>query len=80
MVASGGGGGKPMPSEKDGQAIARVISNELDTAKFDPLLVKATAKGVVKCLELLQSRVDNLVRNYIWAYVLFSLNDWFYRL
>ena len=51
-----------MPTEKDGVAIARVVANELDTAKFDPLLVKAMAKGVVKCLEILQSRVDNLVR------------------
>lgn len=61
MVSGSGGAGKSLPSEKDGQSIARIMSNELDTAKFDPLLVKATAKGMVKCLEMLQSRVDNLV-------------------
>jgi conserved oligomeric Golgi complex subunit 5 len=60
-MVNSSGGGKAMPTEKDGLAIARVVANELDTAKFDPLLVKATAKGVVKCLEMLQSRVDNLV-------------------
>lgn len=60
MVSSTGGGTKAMPTEKEGLAIARIVLNELDTAKFDPLLVKATAKGMVKCLETLQSRVDNL--------------------
>jgi conserved oligomeric Golgi complex subunit 5 len=61
-MVNSSGGGKAMPAEKDGVAIARVVANELDTAKFDPLLVKAMAKGVVKCLEMLQTRVDNLVR------------------
>lgn len=58
-----------MPSEKDGLSIARVVANDLDAAKFDPLLVKSTAKGVVKCLEMLQSRVENLVRGYHFVFM-----------
>jgi hypothetical protein len=56
-----GGAGKPFPNEKDGLAIARVVANELDTSKFDPLLVKSSARGMVKCLDGLVGRVDNLV-------------------
>ncbi|KAG8766643.1 hypothetical protein FRC16_007616, partial [Serendipita sp. 398] len=47
-MSSGPGGGKPFPGEKDGISIARVIMNELDTAKFDPLLVKSSARGMAK--------------------------------
>jgi conserved oligomeric Golgi complex subunit 5 len=56
-----GNGGKSFPNEKDGIAIARVVANELDTSKFDPLLVKSSARGIVKCLDGLVARVDNLV-------------------
>lgn len=57
-----GGAGKAFPNEKDGIAIARVIANELDTARFDPLLLKSSAKGMVKCLDGLATRIENLVR------------------
>ena len=56
-----GNAGKPFPNEKDGISIARVVANELDTSKFDPLLVKSSARGMVKCLDGLVGRVDNLV-------------------
>lgn len=55
--------GKAPPGEREGIAIARVVTNELDTTKFDPLLVKSAARGVVKSLEMMCQRVDNLVSN-----------------
>jgi conserved oligomeric Golgi complex subunit 5 len=53
---------KQLPGEKDGLAIARVVVNELDASRFDPLLVLSTARGIAKCLEMMETRVDNLVR------------------
>jgi hypothetical protein len=47
------------PSE--GVNIARVITNELDSAKFDPLLVRTVARNGVKILESLVSRLDGMV-------------------
>ena len=47
------------PSE--GVNIARVITNELDSAKFDPLLVRTVARNGVKVLDSLVSRLDGMV-------------------
>lgn len=38
------------------------MCNELDTSKFDPLLVKNVARGVAKGVEMFRERVENLVR------------------
>jgi len=46
----------------DGVNIARTITNELDSARFDPLLVKSVARNVVGCLDSMLGRVDGLVR------------------
>ena len=45
----------------EGIAIGRAVANELDAAKFDPLLSKAVAKGMVTSLEHMISRWSNLV-------------------
>ena len=45
----------------EGITIGRAVANELDAAKFDPLLSKAVAKGVVTSLEQMISRWSNLV-------------------
>ena len=45
----------------EGLSIARAVANELDAAKFDPLLVKAVAKNVQSSLEMLLTRIDPLV-------------------
>lgn len=55
------------PGLNEGINIARTMSNELDSAKFDPLLVKAIAKNVVSCLDMIQTRVDGMVS---WLYFL----------
>lgn len=47
----------------EGINIARTVANELDSAKFDPLLVKNVAKYVVSSLDMFLSRVDGQVRH-----------------
>lgn len=49
----------------EGIAIGRTVANELDAAKFDPLLSKAVAKGIVTSLEQMTSRWGNLVSSII---------------
>ena len=52
----------------EGIAVGRAVANELDAAKFDPLLSKAVAKGIVTSLEQMISRWNNLVS--------FVINEW----
>ncbi|KAJ7078893.1 Golgi transport complex subunit 5-domain-containing protein [Mycena belliarum] len=54
------GGARSPPGMNEGINIARTVANELDSARFDPLLVKAVAKNVGTCLDMLVSRVDGL--------------------
>ena len=55
------GGARSPPAMGEGISIARMAGNELDAAKFDPLLVKAVAKIVQSNLEMLLTRIDPLV-------------------
>jgi len=59
----------------EGIAIGRAIANELDAAKFDPLLSKAIAKGIVTSLEQMVSRWSNLVSSIIGEWILVDLNS-----
>ncbi|KAF7298173.1 ACT domain-containing protein [Mycena chlorophos] len=54
------GGTRNPPGVSEGVNVARTIANELDSARFDPLLIKAVAKNVVASLEMLYSRMDSL--------------------
>lgn len=45
----------------EGINVARAVANELDSAKFDPLLVQSVARYAVSSLELMLARGDNLV-------------------
>ena len=47
----------------EGLAIARSVANELDAARFDPLLVRSVAQGANIVLENFIERVDKLVRH-----------------
>lgn len=58
----------------EGISIARTTANELDAAKFDPMLVKAVAKNVHSSLEMLLSRLDPLVRS-CFCFASFSYKD-----
>jgi len=53
------------PSAGEGVNIARIITNELDSARFDPLLVRTVARNAAKVLQGLKSRIDNyIVRDF----------------
>ncbi|KAI6135695.1 Golgi transport complex subunit 5-domain-containing protein [Pisolithus thermaeus] len=49
------------PNANDGIAIARLITNELDSARFDPLLVRAVAKNVATTLDNVATKADALI-------------------
>ncbi len=49
------------PGATEGVAIARTIVNELDSARFDPLLVRAVARNVASALDVFLTRTENLV-------------------
>ncbi|KAJ7782875.1 Golgi transport complex subunit 5-domain-containing protein [Mycena metata] len=55
------GGARTPPGMNDGVNIARTVANELDSARFDPLLVRSVAKNVGTSLDMLLSRLDGLV-------------------
>jgi hypothetical protein len=59
------GGSRSPPGMNEGVNIARTVANELDSARFDPLLVRSVAKNVGACLDMLLSRVDGLVRDIL---------------
>jgi len=48
----------------EGIAVGRAVANELDAARFDPLLSKAVAKGIVTSFEQMISQWSNLVSFY----------------
>ncbi|KIY53032.1 hypothetical protein FISHEDRAFT_63466 [Fistulina hepatica ATCC 64428] len=56
-----GGGARTPPGMNEGVNVARTITNELDSARFDPLLVRVVAKNVASSLDMLLSRVEGLV-------------------
>lgn len=60
------------PSAGEGVNIARAITNELDSARFDPLLVRTVARNAVKVLNTLKSRVDGAVSIHLELELTFS--------
>jgi hypothetical protein len=55
------GGAHAPPSSPEGTNIARLIANELDAAKFDPLLVRSVAHSAKASRDMLHGRADGLV-------------------
>lgn len=55
------GGARTPPGSTEGVNIARTAVNELDAARFDPLLVKGVAQNVKLALETFLSRLDGIV-------------------
>ncbi|WWC86312.1 uncharacterized protein L201_001185 [Kwoniella dendrophila CBS 6074] len=49
------------PGPGDGVSIARTITNELDSARFDPLLVRTVARNAGKVLDGFIKRVDAML-------------------
>jgi hypothetical protein len=55
------GGSRAPPGANEGVAIARAVMNELDSARFDPLLMLAVARNVGAALDGATMRVEGLV-------------------
>lgn len=55
------GGTRSPPGATEGITVARIMTNELDSAKFDPLLLRSVARNVAATLETFTSRMDGLV-------------------
>ncbi|KAJ7072504.1 Golgi transport complex subunit 5-domain-containing protein [Mycena amicta] len=55
------GGARSPPGMSEGVNVARTVANELDSARFDPLLIRAVAKNAGASLDMLLSRVDPLI-------------------
>lgn len=58
------GGARTPPGMSEGLNLARTLANELDSARFDPLLVKAVARNVLSTLDMVLTRVDNMVGTF----------------
>lgn len=58
------GGARAPPGSTEGVNVARAVANELDAARFDPLLVRAVAKIISSSLDMMLSRTENLVSIY----------------
>jgi len=61
IAQSFSGGARTPPGLNEGLNNARAIVNEMDSARFDPLLVKSVAKNVNGCLEGMIGRADGLI-------------------
>ena len=55
------GGARAPPASSEGTNVARMIANELDTAKFDPLLVRSVARSAKSSLDMLLGLADGLI-------------------
>ncbi|KAK0437510.1 Golgi transport complex subunit 5-domain-containing protein [Armillaria borealis] len=55
------GGLRTPPGMQEGINIARTVANELDSARFDPLLVKSVAKSATASIDMILSRLDGSV-------------------
>lgn len=55
------GGSRNPPGAADGLNATRAMINELDAARFDPLLVRNVARNVARAVEMFGSRIDGLV-------------------
>ncbi|KDR75381.1 hypothetical protein GALMADRAFT_140887 [Galerina marginata CBS 339.88] len=55
------GGARVPPGTNEGINVARVVVNELDAARFDPLLVRAVAKNTASSLDNILTRLEVLI-------------------
>ncbi|EGN99797.1 hypothetical protein SERLA73DRAFT_106606 [Serpula lacrymans var. lacrymans S7.3] len=55
------GGARAPPGMNEGINIARAVANELDSARFDPLLTLSVAKNALSSLDMFLSRTDGLI-------------------
>lgn len=61
VAATVAGGTRSPPGANEGVTAARTLNNELDAARFDPLLVKAVARAFARAVDTFTSRTKALV-------------------
>ncbi|KAF8894946.1 Golgi transport complex subunit 5-domain-containing protein [Gymnopilus junonius] len=54
-------GARSAPGTNEGINVARIVTNELDAARFDPLLFRAVAKNTAACLDGILTKVEALI-------------------
>ena len=59
--AAFGGGYKQPPGSREGMTVSRVMLNEMDSARFDPLLGRNMARLIGKAVDAITGKVDGLV-------------------
>ena len=55
------GGYKQPPGSKEGNTVSRIMLNEMDSARFDPLLGRNMARLIGKAVDAITGKVDSLV-------------------
>ncbi|KAG1731465.1 Golgi transport complex subunit 5-domain-containing protein [Suillus paluster] len=55
------GGSRSPPGANEGVTIARAVMNELDSARFDPLLILAVARNIATALDGATMRAESLI-------------------
>ncbi|TKA56576.1 hypothetical protein B0A53_01768 [Rhodotorula sp. CCFEE 5036] len=60
-AGGGGGGAAAVPTASGGLMLARAVVNELDAARFDPLLAKAVAKGSARAIDAFVNKAEALI-------------------
>lgn len=60
-AGGGGAGAAAVPTASGGLMLARAVVNELDAARFDPLLAKAVAKGSARAIDAFVNKAEALV-------------------
>ncbi|KAG5220623.1 Golgi transport complex domain-containing protein [Salix suchowensis] len=62
-IAALAGGTRNPPGVTEGTNVARAVVNELDSARFDPLLVRSVAKNAATSLDMMLTRIDPLANS-----------------
>jgi len=62
------GGSRSPPGANDAVTIARAVINELDSARFDPLLILAVARNIGTALDSATTRAESLVSSLTSQY------------
>lgn len=68
------GGSRNPPGATEGITVARIALNELDSGRFDPLLLRSVARGVGSSLDAFATRLENLVRLIFLPFPLANFN------
>lgn len=67
--AGGAGPRGNLPTRDDVDKMARIVTSELEIAKFDRILLKSVAKNVSRALSTFAANAENRVRSFVWGFL-----------